>query len=131
MSAPTQSQSFAGIIRERLGSLENAMEFGWQHHKLLQDLNKEMGFAASLGTFRTSLWRARRWWRNQIPKHQLAPIPQVSTMVHASAKPQASTLPKMDNSNVPLESPSSPQKRLESLNLDEFFQAKNIFERTP
>lgn len=58
-------QSYAGIIRQRLISIERDIAAGLRHEGIRQQLQID-GYGASMGTFRKTLSRARIWWRVQL-----------------------------------------------------------------
>jgi hypothetical protein len=62
----SQRQSYAGAVRQRLARIEQDIGFGVRHEAIRQDL-ESVGFVANLATFRTSLARARAWWRAKAP----------------------------------------------------------------
>jgi hypothetical protein len=55
-----KKQSLAGVIRERLTTIESRLEFGIRQEVLISEL-KEEGFDTTLATFRNALLRARQW----------------------------------------------------------------------
>jgi len=55
-------QSYAGAVRQRLFYIERQIMYGVRHEALRQEL-ADQGHCANLGTFRTSLARARAWWK--------------------------------------------------------------------
>jgi hypothetical protein len=56
----SKKQSLAGVIRERLTTIESRLEFGIRQEVLISEL-KEEGFETTLATFRNALLRARQW----------------------------------------------------------------------
>jgi hypothetical protein len=126
-------QSYAGVIRQRLLHIERQIAFGSKQDELRKELAK-LGFEAAPGTFRKSLWRARRWWRIQLQvnsaymqKNLSAPV----APVESSSPPVISTpsaQPRVPAPPRPAEkaNPVSPQ-RIKRDELDQFFQRKSVF----
>lgn len=130
-------QSYAGVIRQRLLHIERQIAFGSKQDDLRKELSKA-GFEAAPGTFRKSLWRARRWWRIQLQVKssylqatQSAPVASGEPILH----PPSSQTPSMQTRNstpspqrpAPTHaSPASPP-RIKRDELDQFFQRKSVF----
>jgi hypothetical protein len=127
-------QSYAGVIRQRLAHIERKIAFGSKQDELRKELAKT-GFEASPGTFRKSLWRARRWWRIQLHSNSKFPnakhmdaIAQVSTATTPTPfKPQS--VQNVDRSIPNKPTPVSSQ-RIKRDELDQFFHRKSVFTKT-
>lgn len=82
-------QSLAGKVRQCLSEIEKDITYGVRHKAILGNLNEE-GFSANLGTFRTTLWRARKWWRAQIKQSQhekASALKKVANSDHDAPRP--------------------------------------------
>lgn len=126
-------QSYAGMIRQRLLHIERQIVFGSKQDDLRKEL-ATLGFEAAPGTFRKSLWRARRWWRIQLQvnsaymqKKLLAPValiesPSAPVISNPSAQQRVPAPPRP----AAKANPVSPQ-RIKRDELDQFFQRKSMF----
>jgi hypothetical protein len=114
MNAPKKTgflrQSYAGVIRQRLGRIEREIAYGVRHDAIRQDLARA-GFDASLSTFRTSLARARTWWKTKaqvdafVSGHPaLDVLPMPASSVVATVAPRTAT-PRTAASNIPPQAP--------------------------
>ena len=130
-------QSYAGVIRQRLLHIERQIAFGSKQDELRKELAK-LGFEAAPGTFRKSLWRARRWWRIQLQvnsaymqKNLSAPVATVeSSSAPAISTPDAQQrVPAPPRSAATKANSVSPQ-RIKRDELDQFFQRKSVFTKT-
>lgn len=129
-------QSYAGAIRQRLLHIERQIAFGAKQDELRKELTKA-GFEAAPGTFRKSLWRARRWWRIQLqvnswylqaklatPAESPAVATRTTPVLQASSSVSATQQPAPTRTN-----PVSPP-RIKRDELDQFFQRKSVFTKT-
>lgn len=129
-------QSYAGAIRQRLLHIERQIAFGAKQDELRKELTKA-GFEAAPGTFRKSLWRARRWWRIQLqvnssylqaklatPAESPAVATRTTPVLQASSSVSATQQPATTRTN-----PVSPP-RIKRDKLDQFFQRKSVFTKT-
>ena len=135
-------QSLAGLIRQRLAFLEQSIEYGIRHQTLLNELNRQ-GFEASIGTFRTSLWRARCWWRDQMqtPNQSVRTGLTDTTLSSKESQPvgEIARATTQEKQHKPTEKESTRIKvptQLTSvsdgepdIDIDQFFKPKNVFGR--
>ena len=129
-------QSYAGAIRQRLLHIERQIAFGAKQDELRKELTKA-GFEAAPGTFRKSLWRARRWWRIQLqvnssylqaklatPAESPAVATRTTPVLQASSSVSATQQPAPTRTNPVL------PPRIKRDELDQFFQRKSVFTKT-
>ena len=104
-SSPGHARSLAGLVRERLPSIEQRLRFGWYRHHLAAELAEALGRPVQLEAFKKALWRARKAARLQPPSGCMqnvsepvlvSPEPIAETKARLaphSAKPSRSVLP--------------------------------------
>lgn len=128
-------QSYAGAIRQRLLHIERQIAFGSKQDELRKELAKA-GFDAAPGTFRKSLWRARRWWRIQLQVNSpylqaklATPVTPVKSLPTTSttSTPDASQSTQTAQRPVPKKANSVSSQRIKRDELDQFFQRKSVF----
>lgn len=124
-------QSYAGVIRQRLLHIERQIAFGAKQDELRKELAKA-GFEAAPGTFRKSLWRARRWWRIQLQVNspylqaKLA-TPVKSPLTSTTSTPDAPQSTQTAQRSVPTKAHSVSPQRIKRDEIDQFFQRKSVF----
>lgn len=127
-------QSYAGVIRQRLVHIERKIAFGSKQDELRKELAKA-GFEAAPGTFRKSLWRARRWWRIQLQvnstyiqtKLATPVVPVNSSTAPNPVEPQSA--PVVQRPMPSKATPTAPQ-RINRDEIDQFFQRKSVFTKS-
>lgn len=83
-----KQQSFAGVIRQRLGDIEARLEVGIRQEVIIGELKAE-GYETSLANFRNELWRARKW-RERREAEASSTTPSAARAGSADATPAAS-----------------------------------------
>lgn len=135
-------QSYAGIVRQRLISIERDIAAGLRHEGVRQRLQLE-GYGASMGTFRKTLSRARIWWRLQLVLAGYGAQQATKTAHEATADAVApgSSAPSMASVHPPPNAPSNlaqkpslrgsslPPKASQGVDLDQFFKPKSVFSK--
>ena len=133
-------QSYAGVIRQRLAHIERSISYGAKQELIRKELELE-GFKADPGTFRKSLWRARRWWRYQIQLHIAASKSKKMDNEKSQEKLRNPTYQagpgrsETGFSNQPVQhlpknnqrDPTTSTARINRPELDKFFKRKSIF----
>lgn len=127
-------QSYAGVIRQRLLHIERQIAFGSKQDDLRKELAKA-GFETAPGTFRKSLWRARRWWRIQLQVNSpylqaklATPVtPIKSHTTSTTSTPDAPQSIQGARRPVPTKANSVSPQRIKRDELDQFFQRKSVF----
>lgn len=128
-------QSYTGVIRQRLLHIERQIAFGSKQDELRKELAKA-GFEAAPGTFRKSLWRARRWWRIQLQVNSaylqtklVIPVTSVEHRIQTSTMPtsNASKGTQVPQRSAPTKANSVAPQRIKRDELDQFFQRKSVF----
>lgn len=128
-------QSYAGAIRQRLLHIERQIAFGAKQDELRKELTKA-GFEAAPGTFRKSLWRARRWWRIQLQVNssylqaKLATPAESPAAARTTPTPQASSSVSATQQPAPTRTNPVSPPRIKRDELDQFFQRKSVFTKT-